>query len=215
MAAAICGRIGTCRGLPPLPMMVSVAPAFGASFRWIESASECAARAVKQSENSSIPRENPRLALLAGARGDHGCGARILRGQGARQALFDARAAHGLESRGMAMPFAFEMPREGAQPRELAHEAAAADALVAPFAHEEAQIGRLQPSRSAGSSHPRRNRRAPAAHRGHRIQRCSARPCAHGSARAASPEGRVRSQSCVHPRCAGLRNGASRRAANR
>lgn len=42
------------------------------------------------------------------------------------------------------MPLAFEVPREGAQSRELPHDRAVADAGRAPLAEKKTQISRLQ-----------------------------------------------------------------------
>ena len=102
------------------------------------------ARAVEQRQHGGVAREDPRLALLAGA--EVGIGDLLGRcdGERLRQRLRHLRRAHGGERADLALAVAFQKARERAHARERPHQRAAADAVAAPRRHEGAHVLRRE-----------------------------------------------------------------------
>jgi len=103
------------------------------------------ATTVEQRHHGCIARQDPALACLTGAAVGIHHGAGRLGRQRARQALRYLRCAHGNKGRRRAEAGAFEMPAEGAQRRQLAHQRAPGDPRRAARGEEGAQVHRLQP----------------------------------------------------------------------
>src|SRR5262249_19063117 len=101
-------------------------------------------RAVEQGQHRGVARQNPGLALLAGAQASvsDALGGRDREGLGQRPCQL--RRSYRRQRADLAFAVAFEKAGERARAREHTHQRAAADAVGPPRRHERAHVERLE-----------------------------------------------------------------------